>query len=353
VRKIFKEQIIIKSKSWNPPEHWLVIKTIDAHSAGEPLRIIVGGFPDLVGQSILDRRQYAKDHFDHLRKSLMWEPRGHADMYGCIVTEPVSEESDFGVIFTHNEGYSTMCGHGIIAVTKVVLEIGLFPLVTPETILKIDTPAGLITAIAEVNGNTVARVRFQNVPSFVVQLDASVNIPDFGSINYDLAFGGAYYAYVNVKDIGLTCLPKDIGQLIEYGKLIKSTISEKIKLQHPFEDDLNFFYGTIFVGPPEHENTDSRNVCVFADGEIDRSPTGTGVSGRLAIHFARGEIGLDETLKIESILGTTFTGKIIKTVKFGSYDAVIPEISGTAHITGKHEFIIDPKDPLSSGFILR
>ena len=347
----FKDQIITKSESWKPPKDWLVIKTIDTHAGGEPLRIIVDGFPALKGESILERRQYAKDHFDHLRKSLMWEPRGHADMYGCIITEPVSEASDFGVIFMHNAGYSSMCGHGIIAVTKVVLETGLFPVIAPETELKIDTPAGLVVTVAKIDGNTVKRVRFQNVPSFVVQLNQSINIPDFGPLRYDIAFGGAYYAYVNVHDLGLTCESKDYDQLIKYGKQIKQAVSEKINLKHPFENDLNFLYGTIFIGPAE--NADSRNVCVFADGEVDRSPTGTGVSGRLALHFARGEIGLNESTKIESILGTVFEGKIVKTVKFGSYKAIIPEITGTTYITGKHEFIIDPNDPLSSGFILR
>ena len=339
--------------SWIPPKEWLKITTIDAHTAGEPFRVITSGYPDLPGDTILARRRYAMEHLDHLRTALMWEPRGHADMYGCIVIPPTSPEADIGILFMHNEGYSTMCGHGIIGIAKVALETGLLPSAEPETAIGIDTPAGLVRAYATVTGGKVTSVRFHNVPSFVLALDETVRVPGLGEVRYDLAFGGAFYAYVQAEDTGVTCAPQDFRPLIEKGVAIKQAIMASRAIPHPFEEDLSFLYGTIFVGPPQEAGAHSRNVCIFAEGEVDRCPTGTGVSGRLAIHHARGEIEAGQSLVVESIIGTRFTGRIIETTNFGPYPAIIPEIEGTAHITGRHEFLIDPDDPLREGFILR
>jgi proline racemase len=342
-----------RMRGWTPPEGWLRITTIDAHTAGEPFRVITGGYPELPGDTILARRRYAKEHLDHLRTALMWEPRGHADMYGCIVTPPVSPEADIGVLFMHNEGYSPMCGHGIIGIAKIALETGLLPMTAPETKIGIDTPAGLVTAHARVEGGQVTAVRFHNVPSFVVALDDEVEVPGLGRIHYDLAFGGGFYAYVRAEDAGVTCTSEDFRPLIEKGIAIKRAVVASRPIPHPFEEDLSFLYGTIFVGPPRDDGNHSRNVCIFAEGEVDRCPTGTGVSGRLAIHHARGEIGIGEPVVVESIIGTTFTGRIVDTTTFGPYPAVISEVEGAAHITGRHEFLIDPADPLRDGFILR
>jgi len=342
-----------KMKGWIPPEGWLKITTIDCHAAGEPFRVITGGYPDLPGDTILARRRYAREHLDSLRTALMWEPRGHADMYGCIVVPPVSPQADIGVLFMHNEGYSTMCGHGIIGIAKVVLETGLLSMVEPETIVRIDTPAGLVTARARVEAGQVTRVRFLNVPSFVLALDQKVEVPALGSIRYDLAFGGAFYAYVQAEEAGVSCTPDGFRPLIEKGIAVKRAIMASRPIPHPFEEDLSFLYGTIFIGPPLGAGAHSRNVCVFAEGEVDRSPTGTGVSGRLAIHHARGEIGIGEPIVVESIIGSRFTGRIVETTTFGPYPAIIPEVEGEAHITGRHEFLIDPADPLRDGFILR
>jgi proline racemase len=342
-----------KMRDWRPPEDWLRITAIDAHTAGEPLRVITGGYPDLPGDTILARRRYARENLDGLRTALMWEPRGHADMYGCLVTPPVSPEADIGVLFMHNEGYSTMCGHGIIGLVKVALETGLLPMTAPKTALKIDTPAGLVTARARVSEGHVQSVTFYNVPSFVLALDEAVDVPGLGRVGYDLAFGGAFYAYVQAEEVGLTCTPDDFRPLIETGAAIKRAVMEARPIPHPFEEDLSFLYGTVFVGPLSEGGTHSRNVCIFAEGEVDRCPTGTGVGGRLAIHYARGEIDVDQTIVVESIIGTRFSGRIVETTTFGPYAAVIPEVEGTAHITGGHEFWIDPSDPLRDGFILR
>ncbi|MCP4583645.1 MAG: proline racemase family protein [candidate division Zixibacteria bacterium] len=340
-------------KRWTPPSNWLQVNTIDAHAEGEPLRIIISGYPDLPGETILARRKYAKQHLDYIRTALMWEPRGHADMYGCLITPAVTEQADIGILFMHNEGYSSMCGHGIIAIAKVVLDTGMMEIKEPETTVRIDTPAGLVTAYARIENRKVTSVYFRNVPSFVVALDETIEVPDLGKIHYDLAYGGAFYAYVQAADVGLSCAPDNQTRLIEKGMLIKRAIMKSRKIIHPFEKDLNFLYGTIFIGPPVTEDADSRNVCVFAEGEVDRSPTGTGVSGRLAIYHARGEVSIGESIAIESIIGSKFTGRVVGETEFGPYKAIIPEVEGRAYITGRHEFMIDPDDPLRNGFIIR
>jgi proline racemase len=351
--KSHKKLNLTPMRRWRPPKDWMRITAIDTHTGGEPFRVITSGFPDLSGDTILAKRRWMKEHFDHLRTALMWEPRGHADMYGCIVTPPVSPGADIGILFMHNEGYSTMCGHGIIAITKVVLETGLLPMQAPETIIRIDSPAGLITACARVSSGEVKSVRFRNVPSFVLSMDETVDAPGMGRVRYDIAFGGAFYAYVKAEDANVRCIPDDFRLLIEKGMAIKRAVMAKQEIAHPFEPDLGFLYGTIFISPPQAADAHSRNVCIFAEGEVDRSPTGTGVSGRLAIHHARGEIGLGKPIVVESIIGSRFSGRVIEATTFGNYPAVIPEVEGTAYITGRQEFLIAPSDPLRNGFLLR
>lgn len=340
-------------KNYSPPDSWLKISTIDAHTGGEPLRIILTGYPELKGKTILEKRKFAKDNYDHLRTAIMFEPRGHADMYGCILTEPVTQEADFGILFLHNEGYSTMCGHAIIAITKVAVETGFVKTVNPVTEIKIDSPAGLITSYAKIRDGKVENVYFHNVPSFVQILNNEIEVKGLGKVKFDIAYGGAFYAFVNADLLGIPMTPENYRQLIEKGMDIKRAVMKNYKLEHPFDEDLNFLYGTIFTGKALNGNADSRNVCIFAEGEVDRSPTGTGVSARMALHYAKGEIKLNESMIIESILGTRFIASPIKETKFGPYNAVIPEVSGEAFITGKNEFWIDPADPLKNGFILR
>ena len=339
--------------NYSPPDDWIKITAIDAHTGGEPFRVIVDGFPELKGNTILEKRRYAKDHYDQLRTALMWEPRGHADMYGCILTPPTTSDADFGILFIHNEGFSTMCGHGIIGIATVVFETGMLPMTSPITTIRINSPAGLITAYAHVENGHVKNVSFHNVPSFVAAPDQTVDVPGLGKVRYDLAFGGAFYAYVNAEDAGVTCIAEDYRPLIEKGMAIKRAVMNSTKIVHPFEEDLGFLYGTIFVGQPQEKGSHSRNVCIFAEGEVDRSPTGTGVSGRLAIHHHRGEIEKDQPIVIESIIGSKFTGRVVEEATFGAYAAIIPEIQGEAHIVGRNELWINPNDPLKDGFILR
>jgi len=325
------------------------VTTIDAHAAGEPLRVILSAEP-IPGRTIVEKRRYARERLDRLRTSLLFEPRGHADMYGAIPTEPVTPDGDLGVLFLHNEGWSTMCGHGIIALTTVVFETGLQAW---RDELRIDSPAGRIVARPKRAGDRVSSVAFENVPSFAYALDETVDVPGLGPVRYDLAFGGAFYVYVNAADVGLELTAERYRDLIEIGMRIKRAVMSSREARHPFEPELSFLYGTIFVGPALGDGANSRNVCVFAEGEVDRSPTGTGVSGRVAIEHARGRLRNGEPFVVESIIGTRFTGRALRDTTFGPHSAVVPEIEGSAWITGRNEFWLAPDDPLAAGFILR
>jgi proline racemase len=332
----------------------LKIRTLEAHTAGEPLRIVLSGFPDLPGTTILEKRRFLQQNLDHLRTALMWEPRGHADMYGCLPTPPVSPGSHLGVLFLHNEGYSSMCGHGIIGLATAVCEHGLLSLPRDLEVLRIDTPAGLVEAVPRrTAAGRIEAVSFLNVPSFVYALGHRVEVPGVGPVSCDVAFGGAFYAFCRAEDLGVRLVPEDFRKLIDLGMRVKRAVQESLPIRHPFEEDLSFLYGTIITGPAGRPGNFGRNVCVFADGEVDRSPTGTGVSARAALHVAKGEIGLGQPFVVESILGTTFTGRARRRLAFGPYEAVVPEVTGSAHLTGACEFWIDPADPLRHGFILR
>ncbi|MFA3783244.1 proline racemase family protein [Melioribacteraceae bacterium 4301-Me] len=344
---------IRKIAEWMHPEDWTEIETIDVHTAGEPLRIILSGLPEIKGYTILEKRQYMKENLDDFRKALMWEPRGHADMYGCVITPPERKDSNFGALFLHNEGYSTMCGHGIIGLTKVVLETGMMEKNSPVTTIKIDTPAGQIISYAKIENDEISSIYFHNVPSFVLMKDELINVPEIGKVKFDVAFGGAFYVFVKAEEIGLKLVQENVDELIHKGMLIKKTVMNNFKIEHPFDNELSFLYGTIFYGKSYSNEADSRNVCIFADGEVDRSPTGTGVSARMALHYFDNEIKLNQPMIIESIIGTKFIGKAVAETKFGPYRAVIPEIEGNAFITGKSVFYIDPKDPLKHGFLVR
>ena len=327
--------------------------TVDAHTAGEPLRIVTGGVPRIPGATILEKRRYAAEHLDDVRRALMLEPRGHADMYGAYLTEPVSEGADLGVIFMHNEGYSDMCGHGIIALATLATAQGLVEVTTPETRVGIDSPAGFIEAFAEWDGRRVGAVRFKNVPSFLYKRDLTVRTPGFGEVTVDIAFGGAFYAYLSGEQVGLTVTPEHYRDLIQLGDEVKQAVSETTKIQHPLIPELNQLYGTIIDGAPQHAGSTQANLCVFADREADRSPTGTGTAGRVAQLYARGTLSKNDTLVNESIIGTVFRGRVLEETQVGSFDAVIPEVSGRAYIVGFNQWVVDPDDPVGEGFFLR
>ncbi len=327
------------------------------HTGGEPLRVIVDGFPKLKGNSVLEYRRYCKEKHDHLRTALMLEPRGHADMYGCILVPPNDEDGDFGILFLHNEGYSTMCGHAIIAISTLAIEMNWIEVKEGENQLKIDAPCGRIYSYPQVKNSRVTSVQFHCVPSFVVGLNKTTRLNAKSTVRYDIAYGGAFYAYVDMakNNFDFDLSSKSYQKLISTGMAIKHAVMKSDqKIIHPFEPDLSFLYGTIFIdNTKQSSGSDSKNVCIFADGEIDRCPTGSSVSGRMAIHRARKEIDFGQTMTIESITGSIFRGSIVDEIDYGPYKAVILQVEGTACITGMQTFVIDPKDPFKNGFLLR
>lgn len=330
------------------------IETVDAHTEGEPLRIITGGYPSVPGKTILEKRQYLTEHLDHYRKLLMHEPRGHADMYGCLITEPTTKDAEFGVLFMHNEGYSSMCGHGILAVVQVAAKCGAIAVSKTPRQIGIDSPAGLIRASVWRQADGQVQASFINVASWAESIDCSVQVPGFGEVLYDLGFGGAYYAYVDADKLGIKCTPNNAAQLIDIGRRIKHAVMASHSITHPLEQDLSFLYGTIFTSNhtdnPEHH---SRHVCIFADGEVDRSPTGTGVAGRIALLHARGEVGLNQAITIESIVGGRMIVEALEQVDFHGKPSVLPKVSGRSWITGQHRFVLEQDDAFSEGFIFR
>lgn len=342
---------LLNDQNWHPPPHWQKITTIEMHTGGEPLRVFSSGLPEIKGETVLEKRRYFREHFDHIRTGTMWEPRGHADMYGAIITP--AADADFDVFFLHNEGYSTMCGHAIIALTKLVFETGMVRSASDNPQVTFNVPAGKVQAQAIIENGRVRESSFRNVPSFLYLQDQQVDVQGVGTVRFDVAYGGAFYAFVQAEPLGLSLTANDYSRLIDYGRRIKNSIAQSFAITHPFEDDLSFLYGTIFTGPALESGHHSRNVCVFAEGEVDRSPTGTGVSARAAIHHAKGELQLNQRITIESILGSLMTVRAVELTTFGPYDAVIPEVSGTASITGRNEFYFDPEDPFREGFILR
>lgn len=338
---------------WKPPEQWEKIRTIDMHTGGEPLRVLIDGLPEIKGKTILEKRKYFRNNFDYIRRGIMFEPRGHADMYGAIITEAINENSDFGAFFLHNEGYSTMCGHAIIALTKLVLDTGIICKEGTSPTLVIDAPPGKILSTGTRKNGQITEVSFLNVPSFVLTKDETVEVPGIGRVHYDVAFGGAFYAIVEADEFGLQLESTDVGRLIDAGRKIKKAVMNNQKIIHPIEDDLGFLYGTIFTGKPFQNKNHSRNVCIFAEGEVDRSATGSGVSARAALHHARGELKRGDKITIESIIGSTMSVEISEETTFESHKAVIPRVSGSASFTGRNEFWFDPADPYKEGFFIR
>ena len=311
------------------------VETVDYHTGGEPFRIVTGGVPGLAGRTILDKRRHAREHLDDVRKLLVHEPRGHADMYGCFVTEPEDESADLGVVFFHNEGYSTACGHGTIALVTWAIETGRIEASEPETSVVVDVPSGRLETWARVESGEVRSVRFRNVPAFV-------HSPG-------VAFGGAFYASVEER-----VDPAELPRLIELGRRVKRELEAEREIVHPLEPELNGIYGVIFWqheddGPPLVQ----RNVTVFADGEVDRSPCGSGTSARLALLHAEGRLGVGDELLHRSIVGSEFRARIVAETEVAGIAAVVTEVEGSAHLTGRHEFVLEPGDELGTGFLLR
>jgi proline racemase len=313
----------------------VAVETVDYHTGGEPFRIVTGGVPVIPGATILDKRRHAQEHLDEIRRLLVFEPRGHADMYGCFVTEPEDDGADLGVLFFHNAGFSTACGHGTIALVTWALESGLLPASEPETRVVVDVPSGRLDTWARVEDGDVRSVRFRNVPAFV-------HSPG-------VAFGGAFYASVEAE-----VTPAALPRLIEEGRSVKRDLEAEGEIVHPLVPELRDVYGVIFwqhedEGPPLVQ----RNVTVFADGEVDRSPCGSGTSARLALLHAEGRLAPGEELVHRSVVGSEFRARIVAETDVAGIPAVVTEVEGAAHLTGTHEFVLEPGDELGTGFLLR
>ena len=320
-----------------------VVSVVDYHTGGEPFRIVTAGVPPLEGAPILERRRFARAELDAFRRLLVYEPRGHADMYGCHVVSPDDEGADLGVVFFHNEGYSTACGHGTIALVTWALDEGVVERREGETRVVVDVPSGRLETWAAVEDGRVRSVRFRNVPSFV----RAERIEAAGRV-VDLAFGGAFYASLEER-----VEPGELPRLITLGRELKAALEAAHDVVHPLERELRDVYGVIFWQEEGEGPLTQRNVTVFADGEVDRSPCGSGTSARLALLDAQGRLPRGEALRHRSIVGSEFTGRVVGEAEVGGIPAVITEVEGSAFRTGRAVLELDPADPIGEGFLLR
>jgi proline racemase len=332
------------------------ISTTDYHTGGEPFRIVTGGVPELEGRSVPERRGWAAANIDHVRQLLVNEPRGHADMYGGFVTPPDDADGDLGVVFFHNEGYSTACGHGTIALVTWAIDSGRVT-VDPgarEVDITVDVPSGRLACTARLDDRgRVGSVAFRNVPSFVLAREVEVATTR-GPLSLDVAFGGAFYGSLDVRSIGLRVEPGALPELIALQRELRPALERALEVVHPEQPDLAGIYGVIFWEPVDGEPWTQRNVTVFADGEVDRSPCGSGTSARLAILYERGAIGVGAPLRHRSIVDSVFDARVIGAgPPVGPHASVITEVEGSAFLTGRHTFTLDARDPLGTGFLLR
>jgi proline racemase len=335
----------------------LEVSTTDYHTAGEPFRIVTAGAPELPGATVRERREHARrsHEAETLRRLLCHEPRGHADMYGCVVVPPDDAGARLGVLFWHKDGWSTACGHGTIALGAWAVESGLVD-APPDGVTEVvvDVPSGRVAARVRCAGGAVEAVTFRNVPAYVLARDVPVETSR-GGLAVDVAYGGAIYASLPAAAGGLAVEPEHYAALIALGREVKAALEGTAVARHPADDRLSGIYGTILfddlgdAGGGPHQ----RNVTVFADGEVDRSPCGSGTSARAALLAADGRLGPGAVLTHDSIVGTTFRARAVASVSADGRDAVVTEIEGAAYRTGEHRFVLDPRDPVGTGFVLR
>ncbi|XP_068689516.1 trans-L-3-hydroxyproline dehydratase-like [Montipora foliosa] len=344
-------------------ENDLKISTVEMHTAGEPLRIITSGYPDIKGDTILAKRRYIRENLDHIRKLVMFEPRGHYDMYGVVLVPPGSKKADLGAIFMDNAGYSTMCGHATIALGRYAVDSGLLstdvsrPSVG-EVPVFIECPCGVVKALVEIKEGKPGGVRFISVPAFAFGLDLEVNTERFGKVKIDIGFGGAFYAIVNGDRLGIDLCSSSQNDIVDAANVISSTVKSQIRLHHPDNEELAFLYGTILTDGNDmfHANSQepTANVVVFADSQVDRSPCGSGVTARIAVQYARQQIGLHQSRVFENgLVGSKFTAQAVKETKCGEFDAIHVEVAGNAYYSGKCCFTIEKDDPFREGFIVK
>jgi trans-L-3-hydroxyproline dehydratase len=329
-------------------------RVIDMHTAGEPVRIVVEGYPALSGATILEKRREARERHDAIRRLLMLEPRGHSDMYGAILVAPAAPGAALGVLFCHHEGYSTMCGHATIALGRFAVDRGLVPATVPDTRFGLECPCGVVdVSVAIAADGSPGEVSFDSVPAFVLARDLEFAIEGLGTVRLDIAYGGAFYAVLPASRIGMSLVGAPIAPLHAAACRITETVRARMPIRHPSEPDLGFLYGTILTDDvvPGAGRT-SANLCVFGDGQIDRSPTGSGVTARLALAHARGEIATGVAARFAGATGQCFSGAVARRTRLGDHDAVVVRVAGRAHYSGEAVFSLEPGDVLGTGFLL-
>jgi proline racemase len=324
---------------------------VDSHTEGMPTRVVTGGLGPIPGASMQERRLYFEEHLDHLRLLLMREPRGHSAMSGAFLQPSTRPDADWGVLFVEVSGLLPMCGHGTIGVATVLVETGMVAVSEPETVIRLDTPAGLVEARVQVRDGRAERVRLRNVPAFVTALDASVEVDSLGTVSYDMAYGGNFYALLPAASVGLDPVPANAQVLIDRGLEIIAAINASARPIHPLDPAIGGCKHVVFYAPGR-DGADARNATAIHPGWLDRSPCGTGTSARMAALHARGELALGQEFVNESIIGSRFTGRLVEETSLGSLPAVVPEVSGSAWITGMSQYLLDPTDPFPAGFVL-
>jgi proline racemase len=329
-----------------------VFSSIDTHTSGQPTRTITGGIPHIPGKTVAEKMLYLKQNMDWIRTALMFEPRGHAIMSGAILTEPTTPEADIGVIFIETTGYLPMCGHDTIGLCTALVETGMVEAKEPITSIAMDTPAGLTRVRVEVENGKAKGVTFKNIPSFVMAADVDVDVPAFGKITMDVAYGGNVYAILAAEAVGLEIRPENAVKVIELGRKIKQAVNDQVPVKHPEKEFINACTHVEFYGPPKNPTAHVQNTVFFAEGGIDRSPCGTGTSAKLAVLHQKGQWKLNQEFVHESIIGGIFRARIVDTTMVGSLPAVVPEVSGSAKIMGMNQLFIDPDDDLKYGFLL-
>ena len=326
----------------------------DMHTAGEPVRIVTGGYPALKGRTLMAKRRYAREHLDHIRQLLLYEPRGHRDMYGVVPAEADAEDADFAVLFLTNEGYSTMCGHAVLALGRWAVERGLVARREPETRLRIQCPCGVVEVVAQVSGGRVGQTRYTSVPGFAQALDLDLDLEGIGPIRADLAYGGTFYAVAPAAALGVDLEATPMERIKQVAIALTDAMRLRCAADHPENPELSLLYGTILTdGAAPTCAEGSANICIFADGQLDRSPTGTGVAARLALAHARGETAIGELCRYRGPSGESFTGEILSECSVGGHAAVVTAVGGRAYHCGRGEVIVEAADALRHGFLLR
>ncbi|SEL99163.1 proline racemase family protein [Nonomuraea pusilla] len=328
-----------------------VFHAVDSHTEGMPTRVITGGIGVIPGATMAERRVHFRDNLDHIRTLLMTEPRGHSAMSGAILQPPTRPDADWGVLFIEVSGLLPMCGHGTIGVATVLVETGMVEVVEPVTTVRLEVPAGLVEAQVAVQDGMAMSVTLRNVPSFCDRLDASVTVPGFGEIPYDLAYGGNFYAIVDLDRYGLPFDRKAKNEIIAAGLATMEAINAADEPVHPEDDRIRGCHHVYFAAPGS-DARHSQHAMAIHPGWFDRSPCGTGTSARMAQLHARGELPLGTDFVNESFIGTRFIGRLLEETQVGGRTAVVPSITGRAWITGTAQYFLDPRDPFPAGFEL-